>query len=216
MYKKLGFVVLVLTLVGVACRVGIPSASVGGGGGVILFQDDFSDTGSGWDRMNGSDGLTDYASGGYRIHVTAPNWYLWANPGKTFQNDVRIEVDTAKAGGPDNNDFGVICRYQSIGNFFYFLISSDGYAVIGMVKDGEQVNLSSDQMELTGAIRQGADTNHIRADCIGNRLTLYVNGQQVASATDTTFTGGDVGLIAGTYNEVGTDILFDNFVVYKP
>ena len=58
--------------------------------------------------------------------------------------------------------------------------------------------------------------NHIRADCIGNELTLYVNGQQVATATDSEFTGGDIGVIAGTFSTPGTDIHFDNFVVTRP
>jgi hypothetical protein len=38
----------------------------------------------------------------------------------------------------------------------------------------------------------------------------------VASATDNTFSGGDVGLIAKTFSVAGTDIQFHNFVVYKP
>jgi hypothetical protein len=38
----------------------------------------------------------------------------------------------------------------------------------------------------------------------------------VDSVPDTSFTSGDVGLIAGTYEEAGTDVLFDNFVVTKP
>ena len=33
---------------------------------------------------------------------------------------------------------------------------------------------------------------------------------------DETFTTGDVGLIAGTFDAAGTDIRFDNFVVSKP
>lgn len=41
----------------------------------------------------------------------------WANQSRSFPGDVRIEVDAAKIGGPDDNDFGVICRYQDIDNF---------------------------------------------------------------------------------------------------
>jgi len=66
------------------------------------------------------------------------------------------------------------------------------------------------------SINLGAATNHLRADCIGNTLTLYVNGSQGASATDSSVSGGDVGLVARTFEVDGTDIMFDNFVVYKP
>jgi hypothetical protein len=76
--------------------------------------------------------------------------------------------------------------------------------------------ISSDKLQPSDAVKQGATLNRVRADCVGDSLTLYVNGQKVATATDTSLTTGDVGLIAGTYNEPGTDILFDNFVVTKP
>ena len=94
-------------------------------------------------------------------------------------------------------------------------ISSDGFAVIGKVTGGETEYLSSEKMEPSDAIRQGAANNHIRADCIGDILTLYVNGQQVATATDSSFSSGDVGLIAGTFDISNTEINFDNFVVYE-
>ena len=65
-------------------------------------------------------------------------------------------------------------------------------------------------------IAQGAATNQIRFDCVGSTLTLYINGTQVDQQFDEDYVAGNVGLIAGTYDEAGTDILFDNFVVYQP
>ena len=182
----------------------------------ILFQDDFSNTGSGWDQIQEEGaGMTDYESDYYRIQVLTANTDVWANPGLSF-TDTRIEVDATKAGGPDDNDFGVICRYESASNFYFFMISSDGYAGIGKVQDGAQVLIGSEVLETSDAINMGAATNHITADCVGSTLTLTVNGKQVTSVTDTSFTSGDVGLLAGTYSEVGTDIHFDNFIVRKP
>lgn len=35
-------------------------------------------------------------------------------------------------------------------------------------------------------------------------------------AEDEDFRAGDVGVVTGTYNVQGVDILFDNFVVKKP
>jgi hypothetical protein len=53
-------------------------------------------------------------------------------------------------------------------------------------------------------------------DCVGEALTLYVNGIQIASVADSDFAKGDVGLMAGTYDITGTDIHFDNFIVRQP
>jgi hypothetical protein len=212
-----------LILASLACSFG----GLGKGGGNsqdsnVLFQDDFSNSFSGWDTTTDDNGVTDYKNGAYQIKVdtigTSGNGMdMWANPGLDFK-DTRIEVDVTQNGGPDNNDMGVICRYSgkdSSYNFYFFLISSDGYVGISKMEGNESHLISGDQMEQSDTIKAG-ETNHLRADCIGNKLTLYVNGKQAATATDSTYTSGDVGLIAGTFDTPGTDVLFDNFVVTKP
>ena len=84
--------------------------------GAVLFEDDFSDVGSGWDRVHDADGGTDYFHGAYRISADKPSVDYWANPGRVLQ-DVRVSVSAFKAAGPDDNDFGVICRYRDTENF---------------------------------------------------------------------------------------------------
>ena len=71
-------------------------------------------------------------------------------------------------------------------------------------------------MQPSEAIRPGTALNQLRADCVGESLTLYVNGQLVAQVQDGAFPSGNVGLIAGTYDTLGVDIFFDNLVVREP
>ena len=182
---------------------------------LVQFQDDFSNPGSGWYTYQDSNGSAGYSNGSFRIKVTNTSYLLWANPNQSLQNDISIYVDATKAGGPDDNKFGVICRYQDSGNFYYLFITSDGYAGISMFKNNKQIWLTGDALLSSDVINQGAATNSIRADCAGSTLTLYANNQQIASVTDSSFSGGDVGLIAGTYETPGVDILFDNFMVFK-
>lgn len=181
----------------------------------VLFQDDFSDPSSGWDRVSVEDGITDYADGVYRIFVNTINTDVWANPELNF-SDASIEVDATKVGGSDNNDFGVLCRYADADNFYFFIISSDGYYGIGKLLDGEQKLIGVDAMPPSEAIKQGDASNHLRADCIGSKLSLYVNGEFLAQYEDSDLASGDVGLIAGTIDAPGTDIHFDNLQVLKP
>ena len=182
---------------------------------LVQFQDDFSNPGSGWYTYQDSNGSADYSNGSFRIKVTNTSYLLWANPNQSLQNDISIYVDATKAGGPDDNKFGVICRYQDSDNFYYLFITSDGYAGISKFKNNEQIWLTGDALISSDAINQGAATNSIRADCAGSTLILYANNQQIASVTDSSFSDGDVGLIAGTYETPGVDILFDNFMVFK-
>ena len=119
----------------------------------ILFQDDFSDSSSGWDHININDIVTDYQDGIYRIFVNSENTDAWSNPGLDFENSL-IEIEGAKIGGPDDNYFGVICRYQGPGNFYAFIISSDGYYTISKWSNGVPHPISSDNMEYSEVINQ--------------------------------------------------------------
>lgn len=183
--------------------------------GALLFQDSFSDPSSGWDRVRQAEGLTDYDHGSYRIYINDVNADYWANPGLSFV-DVNLEVEAKKIGGPDNNNYGLLCRYQDMGNFYFLIVSSDGYYGIGKVENGRQSLIEPDQMHPSWTIRKGTGRNHLRAVCDGSRLTLWVNGEKVAETEDPTFSEGDIGLIAGSFEEPGVDIVFDNLVVRKP
>jgi len=208
--------IAILILASLACQ-----AISGGGGtsteqnGNLLFQDDFSDTSSGWDRVTTESGVIDYIDGVYRIFVNESGTDVWSNPGLDF-TDVTVQIDATKVGGPEDNDFGVICRSVDISKFYFFVISSDGYYGIGKVSDAGQELIGMDAMQPSEAIHQGEATNAIRADCIGSSLSLYVNGEKLDEVQDTEFSSGDVGLIAGSFDIPGTDIHFDNFSVTKP
>jgi hypothetical protein len=66
------------------------------------------------------------------------------------------------------------------------------------------------------AIRQGNAMNHLRVVCDGSTLALFVNGELVAEASDTSFTEGDIALIVTTYEDEATVIYFDDLVVTRP
>ena len=183
--------------------------------GDLLFQDGFSDSSSGWDRIRTNEGMTDYEADRYRIVVNASNADYWSNPGLNFR-DLVIDVDTGKIGGPDDNDFGLLCRYQDVANFYFLIISSDGYFGIGKVVNGEQRLLDPPQMYFSESIITGEGPNHITAICQGSQLSLYVNGDLLAEAEDYSFREGDIGFIVGSFEEAGVDIWFDNLTVRVP
>jgi hypothetical protein len=181
--------------------------------GAVLYQEQFENNTTGWARIANDNGIMDYDRGGYRILVRQPKLNIWSTSEKDFK-DVRVEADVIRLNGPEENRMGLICRYQA-GDYYFFLISNDGYYVIGKFIGGLTVLLGQSEMQASNAIQTGT-MNHLRADCIGNQLTFYINFKEVASATDTDFPSGDVGVVAGSFAEPGVDVLFDNFVVLQP
>lgn len=181
--------------------------------GTVLFEDEFELNTTGWDRVSNDVGIMDYDSGGYRMLIRQPSFNFWSTPEKSF-GDVRLEVDVAKLNGPDENRAGLMCRYQN-GNYYFFVISNDGYYAMGKFFNGQSVLLGQSMMQLSPAIQTGA-VNHLRADCIGDSLTFYINDNLIAGAQDADLANGDVGLIAGSFSEPGVDVLFDHFVALQP
>ncbi|MEJ2605586.1 MAG: hypothetical protein P8Z41_02815, partial [Anaerolineales bacterium] len=171
---------------------------------------------SGWDRYHDDVYSADYELGTYHVRLFAADTEVWARPHLDLPN-VRIEVIATKLTGPDDNVYGIVCRYQDADNFYFFIISSDGYAGIGVHKNGESVLLGEDTMQPAAVIQTGNTSNLIRAVCDGEKLLLHVNGVLVTSTEETEdWLEGDVGLIVGTFAEPEVEIEFDNFSVTKP
>ena len=181
--------------------------------GTVLYQEEFEKNTSGWDRISNKEGIMDYDGGGYRMLIQQPDFNLWSTPNKNF-GDVRVEADVFRLNGPDENRQGLMCRYQH-GDYYFFVISNDGYYAIGKFIGGQTLLLGQTAMQPSDLIQKQA-VNHLRADCIGDKLTFYINYDQVASAQDADFKNGDVGLLAGAFTKPGVDVLFDHFVVIQP
>jgi hypothetical protein len=184
----------------------------------VLFQDNFSQDSSGWPRLQASTGIRAYADHSYQISVTEPGTLLLANPGKDFPGDVSITVDARKTGGPDDNYIGILCHYQNADNYYMLSITSDGYSGVSMRKDGQDTLISPGLKFLKMAgIKKGNATNALRADCIGESLSLYANGKQVSQAYNKSLTGGDAGLAVRSGKiPGGAAVRFEHFTVTSP
>ncbi len=208
------FGIILLACLPLACSLLTPSGSEQAPGSII-FQDDFSDPSSGWSRAVTDDAETDYADGMYRILVNQPNTDIWALSGLDLQ-DVSVEATALKVGGERDNRFGLVCRADDQGNFYTFIISSDGFWGIGKVRGADYQLVGMDSLQPSEHIRQGSEENTLRADCWGDTLTFYVNDQKLAEVQDGEFATGDVGFIAGSYGSPGVDIRFDDFTLRGP
>jgi len=181
--------------------------------GTLLFQDDFSSPATGWDRFQDPRYSADYEEGSYRIRITEPNSDVWTTPGIEL-GDVIISVGVTKTAGPDDNGFGIVCRYRNSGNFYFLLVSSDGYSGIGQVLDGRR-NLLTGNAMLPSAVGPLSGNVRLEARCVSSTLTLLANGIQVDQAVSEALTIGDVGLMAATYSQGGLEVLFDDFSVVQ-
>jgi hypothetical protein len=181
----------------------------------ILYYDDFSDTESGWYTQYSDDHSVLYDWGGLRFRINLSRFDMWSYPEGEYA-DVIIWVEAAKLEGTDDNAFGLLCRIQENGDFYAFLISSDGYAGIARRQAGAYQMLSADSMTFSEDVSTETGLYRLRAVCDGSELSFFVNDLLVASATGEGLLSGKVGVLAGTYAQAGVDVFFDNFIVTMP
>lgn len=179
----------------------------------VLFQDNFVAT-RGWYTFDSDRYRMEYVSGKYHIYNNILNA---AVNSVRIQNhgDIYLEVEAARESGPPNGYFGLVCRFQDDNNYYALVIGSDGsYGIIQML--GGSVQFISPPPRPTEVIRGGFAVNRIGGSCIGDRLTLYVNGVKMVEASDDSYSSGFIGLVVGTTSVPGLEVSFDNFIAKKP
>lgn len=185
----------------------------------ILFFDDFNgEQDCGWATYNRGGGIAAIENASMQLTVSQPGQIWWTNPSRDF-DDIVIRAEARQVSGPNDNAYGLICRYQNEQNFYVFLISGDGYYAIGKYQSGSEnvVYLTENgQFQPSDAINTGVASNELQVSCIGNELSLQVNGSPLITVTDPTFVTGDIGLAASTLQAETGVIEFDNVQVTVP
>ena len=182
---------------------------------LLLFSDDFNDAQSGWYTETNPDSERLYKDGEFRIAVFKPQIDSWAWS-KHFSDlaDCIIEVDAHRVEGPLKNDYGVLVRFQEETDGFYmFGVSSDGHYWVQMSQGDDWKELAP--WTPSDAVRQGTAVNHLRVECEGSHMAFLVNNRLLCEVEDDTFAAGDIGLVAGAFDEAGVVVHFDDLRVSR-
>ena len=112
----------------------------------------------------------------------------------------------------EGNQGGIAFRAsKGSGAFYYFHINTTGSFALDIYNNN--LFVKTIDTGFSPAIATGLNkTNVIAVVAVNNTLTLYVNMQKVASVTDTTFTSGQIGVVA---EDTGTpaDVAFSDVKV---
>lgn len=137
--------------------------------------------------------------------------------GQTYE-DVRVEV-SAENRGKNNNNVSLICRYSDEG-WYEFSIANNGlywiyaYDLSGIVRKGYNQLANGGSTK----IKQGRETNVYAIVCSGEKLTLYINGEETNVFTDRKFKFGEgkVGVNVSSFNVTPIIVEFDYVDILEP
>ena len=184
----------------------------------VIWEDDFSDVNSGWERYRAFDGVLDYGETQevYQMQVNVENNLFWVMKDDDLV-DVTMSVEAWQVGGPEGSLYGLMCRYDpNVLDGYFFLISSQGEAGVGTFGPGFQP-ISGGELTEFDAIQTGINVrNTIAISCTGDSLIMAVNGEELFNLPATGLSGGDIGMAVATPMGAGADVYFDNLTVYQP
>jgi hypothetical protein len=190
-------------------------ATEGPQSGDVILDDDFSTTR--WGTGTDADSAVEYVSGTLQMIVFTKNWFVWSTPNDQDYENIHMEVTVINNDTDPTTAFGIMCHQQVIDDsFYYFAITPAGqYAIAEASLAANDVFLTNDdQWEYSDFVAANADSYRIGADCGNGTLTLYVDGQQVASVSDDTYTSGGVALFVWSGEEVDSaNVSFDDFLM---
>lgn len=190
-----------------------------------LFKDTFQNNNSGWDLTSEAGKFSVKVGGGTLVLEDDENRLLpeLIPGGKTFSN-FRLSVDAMLSKGTQDNGYGIYIRGASnqnsdLATYYRFEIYGDGtYAIFKGTVDanGNSTSTRLVDYQVSPAIQKVGKLNHITVTANGPAMSLIVNGQTVASTSDSNYTSGSIALFVSNIQGVPpvAQATFSNLYVY--
>lgn len=181
----------------------------------VLLRDSFNR--EQWGIGSDENSSVQYINNALNFFVIKDFYYVWSTPDAETYSNVHIEVTAQNDSTDPLGTFGIICNMQVTNASYYFAINGSGtYAISRSVVAGDDVVMTNDgNWTKSDLITENASSYRIGADCSSDgTLTLYVDGNEVDSVNDLSYTSGNVGLFAWSDEQTaGTDVTYDDFLV---
>ncbi|HLZ81015.1 MAG TPA: protein kinase, partial [Ktedonobacteraceae bacterium] len=182
--------------------------------GTLVLNDPLQDNSQGynWDisTIPGGGGCA-FTQGAY--HASMPQTHAFAPcfAQSTNFGDFAYQVQTTIMQG---DQAGLIFRADAQnGMFYYFHVNRSGTFALEIINHFNSAGIIASGT--SPAIKTGLNQSNLLAvKANGNNLTLYVNMQQVASVSDSTYSQGQIGVIAESIQNP-TDVAFSNAKVWE-
>src|SRR5215211_1854391 len=181
----------------------------------VLLEDDFSISRDAWGTLTDSDSSIEYDGDALHMLIFKENYVAWSTPNDQDYDHTHVEVTAFNNDTDPSTAFGFICAQQSKSwSFYYLAITPSGeYAIIKATDGKDDVLLTNNgKWGSSNLIAEKASSYRVGADCGNAKLTLYVDGKQIASVSDNTYGNGRVGLFIWSGEKIASaDVTFDDF-----
>jgi hypothetical protein len=209
----------------------VAQATAGAQSANIILADSLSTNNHNWPVAAKGAQLYQFKDGAYHIanNDNSQHSAFALLPDETFSSPFVYSLTMQEAKGDDgtfDNQFGMVFHYSSPkkghSTFYFFGVANakdNGEYIFAKYDDGFGADVTPwstlwhQKLGKEYHLGHGAKfTNTLKVAVNGKNFTLYVNGKKLASAQDTSFSNGQIGMLV---NLKGTEIAFSNLMLTK-
>jgi len=184
------------------------------GQGQLALKDPLTDNSQGykWVVSNESDGTCAFTGGSYNVSTPKTQFFFLCAAEATDFSNFAFEIQAKVVQG---DCAGVVFRADTNkGKMYFYEVCQDGTYDFSRYLDYSGNNVKVLAGGSSAAIVTGLNqTNTLGIVAQGGTLTIYVNKQKITSATDSSFTHGQIGVFADATNKP-TEVAFNNAKVW--
>ena len=183
----------------------------------VLLMDSFDNPAAGRLSSRSDDPSVEqgYAEGEYQVRLSSSARPVRVVGASSVFSDLQVAVDARLAEGTEGRWVGVACRMNP----------KDGtaqlYALLMVPATGQFALSNFDGYRWTHlvpfrsseVVRRGNASNRLELTCVGSTITARINGTEVASVQDGTYSSGYVALVVSRDEGIPLEARFDNLVV---
>jgi len=156
-------------------------------------------------------------AGFYAISLSQPNQTRWVFLPRLAVGDFSVQIDLSdgsanRSGGAAQ---GLIFRGRDSAHFYALMINPRTTEYSLRKQDGADTWSDLIAAKTSALIQQQDGINRLRLDAAGDTFTLYLNGVQLDSAKDSSYTFGMLGTIIANTDASASTMRFDNLKIWS-
>jgi hypothetical protein len=179
--------------------------------GEVIFSDDFTEPDL-WVLGSTSSGNISLGINELTIAIAEPGAYQYSIRKEPLMGDYHIEVTTSPTLCQGEDQYGLLLRMSSPGNFYRYALSCDGRVRLDRVIQGTAT--SPQPWIQNNSIPPGAPIpSRLGVRLHGDEMRFFINDQHQFTVIDPALQIGNLGVFARSLGETAVTVNFSNLVV---
>ena len=180
--------------------------------GALIFEDDFDSAGA-WQLGQSAKGTVALGLNELSIALVQPKAYLFSTRTEPSFSDFYLEITASPNLCAGLDEYGLLFRVRSLGDFYRYSLSCDGQVRLDRVTGGTG---GSPQPWLASAsVPQGAPSNSkLGVWAVGREMRFFINDEFQFAVSDPYHPNGLIGVFARSAGENAVTVSFSDLKIY--